>query len=276
MTASNYYTGVIEPETSVNINKDSDREIAEVYVKVGDEVTKGQKLFAYKTNDVSLQIEQAKIELADFDTQIADSQSQINALTDQKATAAPENQTDLDDQIKSLNTAIKQAALDKKMKQAEIDSLNQKVGNAIVTSSIDGVVKSINTGDDSSTYMTILSTGAYQVKGTVDELNLASLSVNQKVKIHSRADKTKTWDGTITKIDTDSSADSSNDSSNGGVAMSGNGDGTDTSSEKASKYNFYVSVSTTDDLLLGAHVYIEPVVTDSSAEDATSSSEVAK
>ena len=75
------------------------------------------------------------------------------------------------------------------------------------------------------------------------------LSEGQEVVIRSRVDSTKTWSGTIGKIDTES-PQQGND--NGYYSTSSAGD-----TQSASKYPFYVDLDSVDGLILGQHVYIE-------------------
>ena len=70
--------------------------------------------------------------------------------------------------------------------------------------------------------------------------------------MRSRVDENVTWKGTITAIDTETTADNN---SNGSVSYM---DGSDSSSEGATKYPFYVTLDSTDGLILGQHVFIEP------------------
>ena len=59
--------------------------------------------------------------------------------------------------------------------------------------------------------MTILATGDYRVKGSIDEQNVYNLSVGQAVVVRSRVDETMTWTGTISAIDTESKIENNND-----------------------------------------------------------------
>ena len=52
----NRFAGVVEPQKTVTIKQSSDKKVKECYVKEGDEVKKGQKLFIYDTSDRNLQI----------------------------------------------------------------------------------------------------------------------------------------------------------------------------------------------------------------------------
>lgn len=97
--------------------------------------------------------------------------------------------------------------------------------------------------------VTILQTGEYRIKGSIDEQNVWMLSEGQEVVIRSRVDSTKTWSGTIGKIDTES-PQQGND--NDYYSTSSAGD-----TQSASKYPFYVDLDSVDGLILGQHVYIE-------------------
>jgi len=253
--STSYYSGIVEPEESVEITRDSSREINEVYVSVGDQVSVGQQLFSYKTDDLSLQLQQAQIELEDYDAQIASAQRQIDQLNTEKASAPTEQQLEYTSQIQEQESAKKQAQLSKKTKQAEIENLQKQISASVITSTIDGTIRSINDTATEGTYMTILSTGAYRIKGSVDELNYYMLSEGQSVIIHSRVDESKTWEGTITKME--NGGDSTSSESTDYISDSSS------SVEVATKYNFYVALTTSDDLLIGQHVYIEPVYDDS-------------
>ena len=61
---NNRYSGVVEPQETLEINKDSERKVKEVYVSVGDEVEEGTVLFSYDTEELQMQIDQAKLEMA--------------------------------------------------------------------------------------------------------------------------------------------------------------------------------------------------------------------
>ena len=51
--AQNRYSGVVQPQKSVEINADSERTVKEVLVKVGDTVEEGTPLFNYDTDDLN-------------------------------------------------------------------------------------------------------------------------------------------------------------------------------------------------------------------------------
>ena len=173
---------------------------------------------------------------------------------------------------------LKKNEYDQKSKQAEIEKLSQATQNTEVRSEIDGVIQKIDTskmggdesegvndtltegdssdsgsGDSSSNaFITILSTGAYRVKGTVNEINRDSIIEGTPVIIRSRVDSSKTWKGTMGAVDMDNSTE--NKSSDMAMyGMSGSSD----DQTSSSTYPFYVNLDSSDGLMLGQHVYIE-------------------
>jgi HlyD family secretion protein len=250
--AVNYYSGVVEAQETQEVQKDASKEIAEVYVEVGDEVKKGDALFAYKTDDLKLEIDKAKLSLESTATNITEYNNQIASYT-AKMNEATDNAIKQDYQLKitDIQNQIRQAQLEQRTTQAEIDAKQKSIENAVVKSTVDGVIKTISqSSTDNGPYMTILGTGSYRIKGSVDEMNVGMLSEGMMVTVHSRVDQSKTWEGKITKIDTE---DVNKDNNSGGDYYGGGG-----SVESSTKYSFYVELGNTNGLLLGQHVYIEP------------------
>ncbi len=249
----NYFNGVIEPQRTWDIQKDAGREIDQIYVTVGQRVSPGQNLFSYKTDELAMGLKQAQLELNGIKNEIDGYGAQISELTGQRAAAPAEQQLEYTIQIQDMQNARGQAELNLQMKQMEIENLQKSMDNAVVTSTMEGVVKQINSNpaDPGQPFMTILASGAYQVKGTVDEMNVWTLYEGMAVNIRSRVDEDQIWPGTVAKIDTENSVSTSQ------YAYYGDYGGT--SENQATKYNFYVSLNTDEQLLLGQHVYIEPI-----------------
>lgn len=81
---NNRYSGVVEPQETLEINKDSERKVKEVYVSVGDEVEEGTVLFSYDTEELQMQIDQAKLEMEGIANDISNSNAQIAELQKEK------------------------------------------------------------------------------------------------------------------------------------------------------------------------------------------------
>ena len=192
----------------------------------------------------------------------------------EKKKASQDNQLSYTIEIETNKMNLKKNEYSQKSKQAEIDKLQSATGNTEVRSSIDGVIQKIDTSklttednssvddtdsgdssssDDSSSggsnaFITILSTGAYRIKGTVNELNVNSIVEGEPVIIRSRVDDSQTWKGTMGTIDKDSASSGNNNNSFYGMTDSSD------SLTSTSTYPFYVNLDSSDGLMLGQHV----------------------
>ena len=262
---SNRYNGVVETQDSYEVNVDSSRTISEIKVEAGDEVEEGQTLVTYDTSDLTMKIEQAKLELEGIQNEIDNYNKQIDTLTKEMEKVEESERYDYTTQIQNIQNSIAQKQFDMESKKLEISKEQKQVSSSSVVSKVAGVVKEINekgvdSNGNSAPFMTILQTGEYRIKGSIDEQNVWMLSEGQEVVIRSRVDSTKTWSGTIGKIDTES-PQQGND--NGYYSTSSAGD-----TQSASKYPFYVDLDSVDGLILGQHVYIEPDYGQDAEQDA--------
>lgn len=247
----NRYSGVVEPQETIQINRNQERKIKELYVKVGDKVEEGTELFAYDTDEISLNLSQAELELERLSASITSLKEQVKLLNSQKASVSTEEKLEYTSQILNTENELKRAEYDVKSKQVEIDQLKSSLENSVVKSTVAGIVKSISeNGMDmygqSEAYITLLSTKDYRIKGKVSEQNVWLLQTEQPVIIRSRVDETQTWNGVITSVDLENTESSNNNTSYYGE-----------SSESATTYPFYIELESAAGLILGQHVYIE-------------------
>lgn len=254
----NRYAGVVEPQKTVKIQKASDKNVKEVFVKEGDTVTRGAPLFAYDTDEIQMKLSEAELELERIGTEISTLYNQIETLQAEKEKAPESEIFSYTTQILTAQNDVKRAEYNQKSKGVEIDQIRKSLENATVTSEIDGIVKSINDGtqnsygyDNDSSYMTILSNNEYRIKGTINEQNMYAISTGQEMLVHSRIDEDLVWRGTVTEVDTE------NPVSNQNNMYISSGSDTNTTS---SSYNFYVELSDEAVLMLGQHVFMEPDV----------------
>ena len=255
VTSSDKFAGVVVSENAVEINRDTEKQIEELYVAVGDTVRVNEKLFEYDTDTLSLTIDKQELELDKLDQQIKDLNTQIKDLEKQIKTekAKKEKNQDkqllatLDLQLRSVKADHTQATYDKQTLQAEITYNKNMLKNAVVRSPIKGTVRSID--ENGTPYITIQQAGAFQVKGTLNELSLnAGIMEGTSVTILSRVDPTQFWTGVVTLVDYNAGGSNEQDS-----MMGFGSDGMST----ATSYPFYITLDNTDGLLLGQHVYIQ-------------------
>lgn len=264
----NRYAGVAESKHSWQVNLDPGSSVGEVFVKVGDEVKKGDPIFSYDVEKMKDSQTQAEIDLQRLKNERSSISASIAQLNREKRSAGAASQGNYTIQIQEQELAAKQKDTEIQEKTKELDKIKQGVSNATVRSEIDGVVKSINrsqsgteeaeeadeapdtteqTGD--TAFMTIMQTSELQIKATASEQNIGDLSEGAAVIVHSRVDDT-TWKGTISKIESDSPQQNKQDD------MMEEEGGESQEETSASSYPFYVDLESSEGLMLGQHVYI--------------------
>ena len=243
--AADHYAGVVVSENSVTVERDLSRAIGEVCVAVGDEVEPDQVLFRYDTDELNLMLDKQELELDRLEAEIKSKNTQVSEVQKELKKATGDIKTQLNIQLRQLQTELTEAAYDKEDLMAEIDQTKKLLENVDVTSPIYGTVRKIDPTSDK--YITIQQTGAFQIKGTLNELNVDSgIKVGADVVVVSRLDAGKTWKGTVSSVDFNNSQYNSYDELYGSYD-------TQTSS---SNYPFYVTLDSTEGLLLGQHVYV--------------------
>ena len=244
-TSTDKFAGVVVSENVVEIDRDTEKQIDELYVAAGDVVRVNEKLFEYDTDTLSLTIDKQQLELDKLTQQIKDLNTQKTNLEKQIKSEKDKNtKATLELTLRTVNADLTQATYDKNALQAEMTYNKNMLKNAVVRSPIKGTVRSID--ENGSPYITIQQAGAFQIKGMLNELSLnAGIMEGVGVTILSRTDPTAYWTGMVSMVDYNNA--SSNEQDN----MFGGGDGMSTSTS----YPFYITLDDTDGLLLGQHVY---------------------
>ena len=249
------FAGVVSAMGETNIKKDDSLTIGEIKVKVGDAVKVGDVLFTYDMSQLEISLEEAQLALEDLKATLADKEEekkQAEAALNEIADDIERNKTL--GQIRQLNLDIRNTNRSITDKGREIEKIQNNMKNGSVKAEVEGEVKSVNPNggtDDRGNALPLISivqTGGFRVKGYVNESNASVLSAGAKVVIRARTGN-QTWGGTIASIDWNNPAQSS-----GSNYYDGGSSDTGTSS----KYPFYVELDSSDGLLLGQHVYIEP------------------
>ncbi|MCI6005090.1 MAG: efflux RND transporter periplasmic adaptor subunit [Blautia sp.] len=270
---TNRYAGVVEPQETVEVAIDSGRTVKSVNVKTGQEVSKGQLLFEYDLSSIQDDLKQAQLDLDRLKNEALSLADQIATLEKEKKQASKDNQLSYTIEIETSKMNLKKNEYDQESKEAEIQKLQNATGNTEVRSEIAGVIQKIDTskmsteeGDyldegsmDTSSYsdsgsnafITILSTGAYRVKGQVNELEAQSLIEGEPIIVRSRVDESQTWRGSMGTVDRENAVSDNSNSMYYGMMDTGS------SQTTSSSYPFYVELDSSEGLMLGQHVYIE-------------------
>lgn len=274
---SDKFSGMVVSEEEVKIEKSSGLSVKEVKVKEGDVVKEGQVLFVYDTDSLELTLEKQQLELEQLKQTIESKQKENKQLTKDMKGTKGSTKLEYTIQIQTNEADIKEAEYNSKLKEKEIEETKESLNDVNVTSPIAGTVKSISSegqGDDSASdddgsgdgsdggtsgaYMVLTKSDSFEIKGTINEMSANALQEGMELLIRSRTDATKTWTGTLERIDWEK-AETSNSSS---MYSSSDSD----TMTNSSKYPFYVTLDSQDGLILGQHVYIETNVDGSTEE----------
>lgn len=232
-------TGEVIPNAMSKINVDSSKGIIdEVYVKVGDKVKKGQKLFSYNNPENNQALKEGEAEIAKLQNkvqllnqtlskktaQLESKYEDVNKMDERLNNLGGSEKEDLEQKLKILNEEVQSieleietlkseqsdAQLDLDKSQSNQDVLKEKKIQENITSSVDGIVKkidgeqvntSLNSGAQTGSFMEIMDTSSIKVEGKVDELSKDKILVGQSVSIIDRKNQEKIWKGKINRID---------------------------------------------------------------------------
>ena len=262
MGVKSRFTGVVEPQSTLKLNLDTTRVLDSRVVEVGTQVTEGQALFAYDTEELELALEQAELDIQRIEDSIATINEQITILLkERESTQDSALQLEYTTQVQSAETKVRQEEYQLKVKTQETDRIGRQIEASTVRSTVNGVVQSINEPMSSDPYfyyedmdipyIVILADGDFRVRGNISELNIEELTVGAPVKISSRIYVDDVWYGTVQGIDLENPVAGTSE-----LVGAAQQDATVTTS----KYPFYVTVENSSGLMLGQHVYIEPDV----------------
>ena len=249
------FAGLVVSENVTELKRDSEKTIKELYVKAGDDVKIGQKLFSYDTDELQLALDKQRLELEQLNSTVEKLTEQIATLEKTMASVGAKTKLQYMLEIQTMQVDKKEAELKIKTKENEIIKSEDLLANADVVSPVKGRVQSVSeNGTDNYgnplPYITIQQAGSYRVKGTINEQQRGGIIEGSRLKIFSRTNETLVWGGTVTLVDYE------NPSQGNDQNMYYYGSTTDEMTA-SSKYPFYVELDSTEGLILGQHLYME-------------------
>ena len=248
------FAGMVVSEHVSEIQKDTDKTVEELYVKSGDDVKAGDKLFSYDVEELQLTLDKQRLEKEQLEASIENYASQLEELEKQYKRAGTRDKLQYAVQIQTTQIDQKEAELNLKTKTAEVEKSEKLLENSTVLSPVDGRVQEISeNGTDNYgnplPYITIQQAGAYRIKGVLGELQRGGIVEGDRIRIVSRVNSSQVWMGTVTLVDYENPTQGN-----------GKNDYYISSSDEmtsGSRYPFYVELDTSEGLLLGQHVYLE-------------------
>ncbi|MEK4949400.1 efflux RND transporter periplasmic adaptor subunit [Bacillus sp. FSL W8-1127] len=242
--------------------------IKEIYVKEGQEVEKGQKLFTYESADINLQLKQASIDKKITMLNYNQVNDKIKALKKEKKAAS--DNASLESQLEELENQKKSIELEMEKNQLQEEELQTKLNQLTILSPINGYVKNLHQdleesagitdeGTSSETMglqgtpiMNIVSKEPFQIEGTLTELQKAQIQANQPIKVTANAVPNKSWNGKIVEVSEFPAATNSGTGQLSGEAGQ--------STSNLSYYTFKAKLHSQEGLSPGYHVAIQVVL----------------
>ena len=202
-------TGTLAPRTQSDLSFAVSGTVTKVYIKVGDQVKKGQKLAAIDNSSLKDAVNLAQANLTSANASYTEA-------VDNSASSAS---------IKAAKARVDSA-------KAALDSAKKDLANAVLTSSINGTVAVLNltvgdtvgssgggggAGGNSSTasstaaQVSVISTATWKVNATVGSADLGSLKAGQKASIQADG-AAQPLEGTVASVGIVASSTSNNGS----------------------------------------------------------------
>ena len=105
---------------------------------------KGQTLFTYDQTQAQLDLEKAQLELDQMKSTLSAKQEEKARLERDKSNVSPDQQLQYDLEIREATAAILEQQYNITLKEKEVQRLTDSVGNAKITSPVDGRVRTVN------------------------------------------------------------------------------------------------------------------------------------
>ena len=247
------FAGIVVSENITEIQKDQQMVVDELFVREGDDVTEGDQLFSYDTQQLQLSLDKQRLELEQLEASIENYKDQIADLEKERSKASDSDKLEYTVQIQTVQLDLKEAEINIKAKQDAVAQSEAMLENTVVLAPVTGRIQSISeSGTDNYgnpvAYITIQKAGSYRVKGTIGELQRGAVMEGTRLEIHSRTDDSS-WSGTVTLVDYENPSQENPNAMYYGTSSD--------EMSASSKYPFYVELDSTDGLILGQHVYLQ-------------------
>jgi HlyD family secretion protein len=206
----------------VNATKGS---IQEIFVKEGETVTKGQKLFSYEGLTVAAELGQAEINKKLAESSVIQMEEQITSLEQDIQEAESTTSTDAVDtanlatkvaKIQSLQAELNTAkaelrAADLKVEKytLQAEKLKAQQETLTVSSNTAGVIQNLDqnvgqgfrvTNKQQKAIMQIASNDPFQIEGMLTEAEKAKIKSGQSITVTSNVVDNKKWKGQILEV----------------------------------------------------------------------------
>ncbi|TCP66432.1 efflux RND transporter periplasmic adaptor subunit [Baia soyae] len=173
-------------------------ELKKVWVKVGDKVSKGDKLVEYKNPAFTTERDQA-------DLQVKSAELKLKQLNTQKSAGASKGtQPTMPPSGENLDQQIQLAKLEVTQAKKQLDIVKTKIANLVVKSKENGVVAQVNEDNSSPAntkpIVVIATVDKLKIKATISEYDALKIKEGQEATVKSDAIPDKTWKASVSQV----------------------------------------------------------------------------
>jgi HlyD family secretion protein len=209
----------------VNATKGS---IQEIFVKEGETVSKGQKLFSYEDSTAAAELGQAEVNKKISETSVTQKKEQITTLEqsirEAETTTEPDttnvtsevdlaNKTSmiqsLQAELSSAKAELIAAELKVETYSLQVEKLKAQQDALTVNSNTAGVILNLNQNvgqgfkspdNEQIAIMQVVSKDPFQIEGTLTEAEKAKIKTGQSITVTSNVVANKKWKGKILEV----------------------------------------------------------------------------
>ncbi len=202
-------TGTLAPQKRADLNFDVSGTVTAVYVKVGDQVKKGDKLATIDDSDLqdALDLAEANLTSADaaYDEAVDNDSSSAavksaKARVDQAKAARDQAKTDLKNAVLTSSISGTVAALDLEKGDTIGSTSSSAASSGASSSGLSGLSGSSSSASSSSSaQVSVISTSTWKVDATVGSADLGSLKAGQTASVQADG-ASQALDGTVDSV----------------------------------------------------------------------------
>jgi RND family efflux transporter MFP subunit len=217
LTTSVSASGSVIVDQSASVDPTINGTVANLSVKVGDQVKKGQLLFNIVNDQLGVSLDQAQASYTQAQGSLQSSQAGVYSANStyysdkRSGSTAGDNQKEADKKkVSAAKTALDASQQSLTASGASLAYAQEEAGKRDVTSPIDGTVNQVNVanGDDlgasSSTHVApiiIGDLGTLEAQVQVNEVDVTNVTIGQKATVTFDAIPNFTATGKVTKMD---------------------------------------------------------------------------
>ena len=132
----NRFGGMVVSEFVAEVEKDSDKTVAELLVEEGQDVKEGDPLFSYDLEELQLALDKQRLELEQMHSSIENYEKQIKQLEKERNRVGGTDKLQFTVQIQTTQVDLKETQLKIKTKEAEVKKSEEILEHSQVVSPV--------------------------------------------------------------------------------------------------------------------------------------------